>query len=285
MFTSTKNQLVHSSASEEPIQGVLSKISFDLNLHLQNSPFPKKKLRIISEKTDIHQKTLLRILQKENTPTYITVFKIYKYLLDTKNDSDVLNLCPEIIKKYLLKANPQTFEKNKTYISHLPDLLMQNPIFIQIYTLCDTGSVKKSEIRRRFGLHGLDITQQMVDKRILSEVTTTELILGPQVLNMSPEYLLKCGIELASTYLKPENCSVHNKNFIGFYVEGLNEEGYRRWLEIDNEAYLKKVQIAKNLNYTGTRRAFTFNVTDDFEIKEKNESTKNKTDRSSSNLC
>ncbi len=269
MISTSTNESPKTPIFADPIQSILATVSFDLDVHLRKSAFPKKKLRLIAEQTGIHQKTLLRILKKENTPTYITVFKIYKYLLNAKDDSDVLNRCPEVIKLYLLKANPQTFEKNKTYISQLPDLLMQNPIFIQIYTLCDTGSVKKSEIRRRFGLHGLDIAQQMVDKKILSEISSTELVLGPQVLNMPPDYLLKCGIELASTYLKPENCSVHNQNFIGFYVEGLSEEGYRQWLQIDNEAYLKKVQIAKNPKYAGTRRAFTFNVIDDFEIGEK----------------
>ena len=59
---------------------VLSQLSYDLSETFKVSSDFKKQLKHISEKTGVHIKTLNRLINLENNPTPLTVFKIYKYI-------------------------------------------------------------------------------------------------------------------------------------------------------------------------------------------------------------
>ena len=82
---------------------VKEQVAFDLNRFLDQPGDRQKKLNLISKKIDVHLKTLNRICLLENQPTYMTVFKIYRFLLNENDDVKLLEKCPDVVKTYLKK--------------------------------------------------------------------------------------------------------------------------------------------------------------------------------------
>ena len=134
--------------------------------------------------------------------------------------------------------------------------------------LAATGAIKKIEIVNRFGKYGLDVLSSMLEKRILSEVRVGEFILGSNQTHLSPESIASLGAQLIQNFAKPDNGYELGLHFMGFFAEGLTEDAYRQWQLIDQEAYFKKVALAKNPLSLGKKRAFTFMITETLENRE-----------------
>lgn len=237
-------------------------VSKDILAYLENATDRQKKLNLMSKKIGVHLKTLNRICQLENRPSYITVFKIYKYLFNENDDCKVLELAPSIVRDYLKKANPQSFEKSASYSSEAENEISKNHVALELVVLCSTGSLTSEEIKDRFGTFGLEIVQRLVSKKILSESKLGIFNIGPNQMNMTPETIIKMGIQVVSSYAKPQNGYEKHKNFQGFYAEGLSEEAYQQWMEIDEQAYIKKAELAKKASSLGKLRAYSFVSTD-----------------------
>ncbi len=253
----------------QPLEETASqRVAADLSALLNANPNPKKFLKTLANKTNIHEKTLQRILNQENRPSYISVFKIYRYLLSEFDDAKVIERAPEIIKSFLLKANPQSLEKNTFYFSSIDRDIQKNPVFAEIYILASTGPIKKIEIVNRFGKYGIEVLTSMLEKKVVSEVRVGEFILGPNQTHLSPESIASLGAQLIQDFAKPSNGYELGLHFMGFFSEGLTEEAYRQWQLIDQEAYFKKITLAKNPLSLGKKRAFTFMITETLENRE-----------------
>jgi hypothetical protein len=250
------------------IDEVVEQVSIDLKKILNSSAHFKNKLRMIAEKMEIDKKTLLRISEKGSKPNYITVFKIYRYILNEFDDAKVLLKCPEVIRLYLKNANPQTLEKNVSYTSSIDKELNSNPIFAEIYVLCSTGPLAIGEVEFRFGVYGINLVEKMLKINVLAESRKGEFILGPNQAILKPETIFSIGSHISSSYAKPENGYELDQNLICFYAEGLTEEVYNKWIKIDHEASKKKIELANKSESKGTKRAFTFCVTDTLDLKE-----------------
>lgn len=250
------------------IDQVVDQVSIDLKKILKSSANIKNKLRIISEKMEIDKKTLLRLSQKGSKPNYITVFKIYRTLLNEFDDSKVLERCPEVIRLYLKNANPQTLEKNISYTSRIDKELHSNPIFAEIYVLCSTGATLRSEIELRFGIYGINLIEKMLKLNVLAESRKDEYVLGLNQTNIKPETILSIGSHISASYAKPENAYELDQNLLCFYSEGLTDEAYQQWIQIDHEASRRKIELASKSVSKGKKRAFTFCVTDTLDLKE-----------------
>lgn len=234
----------------------------DLNRYLSESEDPRRRLKFMAKRTLIHEKTLQRLVNRENKPTYITVFKIYRFLLNELDDKRLLELVPEEVATFLKNANPQSFEKNVTYTQDLESELRSNPVMAEIVVLCATGPVKVSYIKSRFGEYGTKIVETLVNRHVLQMVTQQEVCSGTVQVNMSPETLVAIGIQMVQSHANPEKGYATGENFLGFYAEGLSDAALQKWLAIDAEAFRKKVEVAKLQESRGDLRVFTFMATD-----------------------
>ncbi len=259
---SFKSNTAPPSSRFETFDLIVNQVAADLSAHLKQSKDERKRNRLISEKTGIHQKTLNRIINLENKPTPATVFKIYRYLTQGQTDDEILSLCPEIIRTYLTQYLDQRIEKNLTYFPSYALELQTNPVFGEIYVLCSSGSVSREEILKRFGDYGLSLADEMTHKKILQPPRPGHFGLGQLQIHLTPECILSLGLLTAKNYAKPVMAYEHNHQFMAFIAEGLSETAYRMWLEIDTEAFAKKMDIVRNPQNLGTNKVFTFTATD-----------------------
>ena len=241
---------------------VLTQLSFDLSEALKVSDDPKQQIKHISEKTGVHVKTLNRLVNLENKPTPLTVFKIYKYFTQSETEAQVLNLCPAVIKKYLGKYKHLKLEKNPVFQPQLSNEIQTNPVFCEIYLLASVGSLSEIEIQNKFGHYGLRIATEMEAKKVLRQARRGQYTLGSNQIQLSPECVYSLGLQAIKSFAKPENGYELDKQFIGFMAEGLSEDAYRRWLKIDSDAYKMKIEIAQDLKNVGPKKAFAFAVVD-----------------------
>ncbi len=247
---------------------VLEQLAADINAALVQSKDSKKKIRHIADKTGIHQKTLLRLSRSENKPNYMTVFKVYRYLLNLNDDIAVLDQCPEVIKKFLVTNTPATLQKSKHYILSVDLKISQNPIFAEIYVLCSISKVKSKDIHIRFGDYGLELIEQMCNDQVLRHVGENEYILGDNQANLSTESLVTLGKQFVNTYAKPKNSYENGYNYITFMAEGLSNTAYQQLLYIDVEAHKQKTALINDPSNLGKNKFFSFTITDTIEKSE-----------------
>lgn len=250
------------------IDAVVEQVAIDLNKLFCSMSHIKNKIRMISGKMEIDKKTLVRLMEKGSKPNYMTVFKIYRYLLNEFDDAKLLDRCPEVIKTYLKSANTQIFEKNISYTSNVNKELNSNPIFAEIYVLCSTGPVSLKEVEERFGQYGKNVVDKMLKMNILAERKKGEYVLGLNQTSITNETILSIGVYIVESYAKPQNAYELNNNVMCFYSEGLTEAVYQEWIRIDQVAHQKKIELANRQLSKGTKRVFTFGVTDTLEIRE-----------------
>ncbi len=237
-------------------------ISFDINKLIETSEDSNKKLRQMAKKTNINLKTLQRICRSENKPNYMTVFKIYRYLLNVSDDNDVLRQSPEVIKNFLLSTNPSALNKSKTYKDDVDQKISSNPIFAEIYALSSIGKINSQNIKNRFGEYGIDLVKEMCRDHILKYLGDGDVILGDRQTNLSAESLLTLGNQFTKNYAKPENAGTLGNNHIAFTAEGLSEQGYQKWLQIDDNSYKLKIELLKQSSSLGRIKVFSYTVTD-----------------------
>lgn len=237
-------------------------VATDLRNYLDQFSDPKKAVRIASINIGIHQKTLKRLIEQSNTPTYLTLYKIYREIFDIKNDSLLLQMVPEIIKKELVKENPKDIVSNIQFNVEVEDEINSDPVFMDIYFLSNAGILTREYIQFKFGEYGLSIVSKMLKSNILEINDRGIYVQGTNQANLSPLTIKRSGLYIINKYLSPESCEEKGHNFCGVFVEGLTPEGFNEWLKIDYEAFYKKVEISKKYKDNKGIKAFTFMATD-----------------------
>ncbi len=241
-------------------------IYLDLEKYLGPLNEDRRRLKHMAKRTNIHEKTLSRLARRENKPTYITVFKIYRFLLNETDDAKVLERVPAVVAQYLKRANTQSFREHATYSPDLEAEMRANPVLAELLVLCATGPLKLSYIKSRFGDFGLRLVENGLRRHIFQALSGGEICRGSMQVNMSPETVATVSVHMAQAHLKPENSYITGENFLGFYAAGLNDEAYQKWLAIDAEAFKKKVALAKQKESRGDIRAFTTQIVDHAEV-------------------
>lgn len=240
----------------------IEQVYCDLENFLKDAVDSRKRLKHMAKRTDIHEKTLLRLSRRENRPSYITIFKIYRHLLDEDDDGKLLSRVPPQVAEYLKRANSQTISENKSYSADLEIEMRSNPVLAELMVLCATGPLKLAYVKARFGDYGLQVLENGLKRNLFQAVSNGEICRGSEQVNMSPETVAQISIQMMRSHLKPENAYVTGENFLGFYAAGLNDEAYQKWLAIDAEAFQKKTELAKQKESRGNIRAFTAQVVD-----------------------
>lgn len=251
-----------------------TQLTGDLNAYLAQAADVRRRLKFVAKKTEIHEKTIQRLARGESRPAYITIFKLYRFLLNERDDAKLLTLVPPAVRQYLERANPQSIDRKTAYIGDIEREIRTNPVMAEIAILCASGPLKLSYIRGRFGKYGIEVLQQMIDREIVQNAAPGEVCSGKNQINMSPETIVAFGSMMARAHLRTEKSYELGENFMGFYTHDLSPEAYKQWLAIEAEAFKKKVEIAKHVGNRGTVRAFAFSAidavdTDVFERKAK----------------
>ncbi len=237
-------------------------VIFALNDLLMEFKDKKKGLRILSKKMGIHEKTLTRILNGENRPSYQTVFKIFRVFYNEFNDSKVISLVPNSVKDFLIQNIPQDLTSGQNFTSDADLELQKNPIVAEIFILAATGALQLDEIQYRFGKYGVDLVSKLIEKNILNEIHKDVFILGKNQPVFNGDTIVAVGKTMIEAHAKPKNGDELDQNFISFFAEGVSEEAYQEWLAIDQDAFQKKFNLVKDKKKLGKKRVFTFMITE-----------------------
>jgi hypothetical protein len=237
-------------------------VSEDLKKKLAEFNDPKKGIKVMAMLMGIHEKTLKRLIDCENRPGYQTVFKIYRVLFHSQNDTQLLELVPNPIKEFLIKAHPRGLNDTVSYNLNVENELKKDPVFCEIYFLAAAGGITKEFISFHYGKYGERVLDKMVDQDVLAAIGKNRFALGTNQASMTVETMSLVGQHLVERYYKSENSDNMGDNYLSFYTHGLSEEAYNDWLKIDKEAFLKKTEIVKDSKNWGEVKAFTFGVTD-----------------------
>jgi hypothetical protein len=217
----------------------------------------------MARKTGLHAETLHRLLQQQTSPTAVTLLKIYRHLLGVQDDRELLPRLPELARGFLKTQHPILMQESRRSLREdLAEKLIANPVALEIYLWCGTGPVKRSALRARFGVYGLQIVDDLIHDQILMEVSAHEVAWGQVEISPTLELLHRAGLRLAEQYVRPHLGYETSHNHFGFFVEALSHEAYQAWLKIDAEAYRQKIELAQKPQSRGQIRSFTYSVVD-----------------------
>lgn len=251
------------NTEEDSSQDLLrAQVAHDLSHRLLEFKDEKKGIKILSAQMGIHEKTLRRLIDGQNKPGYQTLFKIYRTLLQTSNDTTLLELVPEVVKSYLERVHFKGFTEGVSYSLDVEREIQKDPIFCDIYVLCGAGMLTLEYIHYHFGIYGEKVLQKMLDQKVVVAVGKNQFTLGTNQASLTPETLKQMALHLIDTYGKPENSDQQSENYQGLYADGLTEEAYIKWIEIDQKAFREKVALTKDPANRGSIKAFTYTTTD-----------------------
>ena len=228
----------------------------------------KKGARLLSKKMGISEKTLSRLITNSCKPNYQTIFKLFRVYFNEYNDARVLNLVPEVVREYLASRNPQDLTLNQNYNLDSDILLQNNSVLAEIYIIASTGPIHLDEIEYRFGQNGVELVNKMLDKKLLAEIQKDLFTVGKNQPIFDGKTIVAVGNTMIHSQAKPENGESLGNNFIGFYAEGLSESAYQKWVAIDRRAFQEKYELTRDQNNLGSRRAFTFMISETINTKE-----------------
>lgn len=221
----------------------------------------KRGLRVLSQLMGIHEKTLKRLMDGENKPGPQTLLKIYRVLLETDDDSLVILKSQGHVRTILKKAFPHV----RSTLMLKPEIereLLRDRTLMELYVLCGTNGVSRDFILYQYGQHGLVLLKKLQDADVVELNNKGEYILGNKQASLGPEGLKQMGIHLVEKFARPDQSDELGENYLSLYAVGLSEEAYQQWLKIEEEAFERKMELARDTTNHGDLKVFTFNCTD-----------------------
>lgn len=235
-------------------------VAFDMAQYLDRFPNKSFAIRVLARECELNEKTIKRILNRENKPTYQTLTKLYSVFFEIQDFDVLLEKCPEVVRSYIEDYSPTAVVAHQKSNDDLIALLKKEPLLAEIYILAGTNPIDVRAIGFRYGQYGVELVEKLANENILVAVAKDKYILSPTAPNLDGDALKFLGEYFVHRFSKPK--AVMSENTIAFYAEGLNEEGMKEWLKIDDEAFYKKLEIAKQNKFRGTIPVFTFCATD-----------------------
>ncbi len=236
-------------------------VSFDLQKELENYSDKAKGFKALSRKCLIHEKTIKRLINLQNTPGHLTLYKIYRTIYRIDDNAKLLNIIPPIIAEAIREGDPNLCKENVHFTFQIERELRKDPVFREIYFRSAAGRITRGEIVYRFGVYGEEILNKMVREEVLEPVGKDEFKSGPVRATLDTHTAQIVSLSMIETFFKSENTDNPGENYIGLFVDGLDEDTYDQWLRIDQEAFNKKVELAKKSS-GGENRVFTIQCTD-----------------------
>jgi len=252
------------STSTNRIQSLKERVALDLEKKLTEYRDRKVGVRLLAQKIDVNERTISRLLRRENRPTYQTLLKIYGVIFNTTNNAQIVSLVPEIISEEIKKHCPEVESLKSATMPAIESELLYDKCFAEIYIMAGCGPLSIEFVQYRYGINGVETLEKMVELKALKISKDGQYILGENVVNFSPELLKRVGNNISEKFCKPNNSEVGGENLIAFYADGLSDEAYNEWLKVDERAYREKINISKQDGAKGNKRVFTYMVTDTF---------------------
>ncbi|AHZ84186.1 hypothetical protein Bb109J_c1491 [Bdellovibrio bacteriovorus] len=248
---------------QESTASIQDQVSQDIGRFLQRHKDPRKGLLQLSAKTRIHTKTLRRLVLKEHNPTYQTLYKLYSCLMGTADLGQMLNAAPALIQEKLRRTDPQLKSSPlHKYNVSIEQELIKDPCFSELYVLADTRPFDLKFVKSRFGEYGLDVLQKMLQLNVLRLLENGRYALGSNRSTFSAVAIKAVGLRLTEKYSKPARTDENYANYMNLFFESINEATYRKWLDIDVQAFQDKMRLLEDPSSRGSLPIFMFNVID-----------------------
>jgi hypothetical protein len=247
---------------EAPDESLKEQVSLDLRSKYNEYSNNKIALNHMSRQMGIHEKTLKRLIAKQNRPGHQTLLKIYRCLLQTNNDNDVLENSPRIVREKIKENYTPNHFTQTVYTQDLTQEFVSDKCMMEIYIQVGSGGVSLECIQFKFGEYGVNCLKKLLAHKAI--VLDSKGLYQPGEVQMSfnSEQIKQVGLHLSTRYTKPQKTDELGQNFLGFYCEGLNETGYREWIKIDEQAYAAKKKLAAQESNRGDIKAFCYTTTD-----------------------
>lgn len=241
---------------------LLDQVAIDLACYIDQYSNKSLALRNLSKETQLNEKTLRRLLKKENKPSSHTLHKIYYILTGSSNEEEMLASCPAVIRKELCNLNIDQIKRVIPENYNFLNLIETYPILGEIYILLGTKNLDITDIIYRFGQYGSDIIEKLCQLGIAKKIDNNLYTLSERQPHLDGEILKHLGLRLTRRYVKSGLADIEGNNSISLFSEGLNTAGKKKWLEIDQKSFQEKVKIANNDKFKGDEMMFTFQVID-----------------------
>lgn len=255
------DQVTAENSSETTYLDVQDQVRAELSQKLSEFEDAKRGLRVLSQLMGIHEKTLKRLIDGENKPGPQTLLKIYRVLLDTDDDSLVILKTHGHVRTTLKKAFPHV----RSTLMLKPEIerdLLRDRTLMELYVLCGTNGVSRDFILYQYGQHGLLLLKKLQDADVVELNSKGEFVLGNKQASLGAEGLKQMGIHLVEKFARADQSDELGENYLSLYAVGLTEEAYQSWLKIEEEAFERKMTLARDESNHGDLKVFTFNCTD-----------------------
>lgn len=216
-------------------------------------------LRLISEKINIGEKTLKRLLNEVSDPHFNTLLRFYTYFQKAKGLDSTSNRAHAIIKKQIEKEN---LNEKESIHSEMETYLRTNKVFREIYFMSRAGHITKEWVSKQFGNYGLDILLIMTKNDLLIEADKGLYLEGPLKIAKGADTLKVIMEDLVKDHLDCENLTEWYKNSAFYGIEGLNEEAYRKMLLYIEDFKKNMASVFLDKANKGDRRVFFVGVCD-----------------------
>lgn len=238
-------------------------VSQDIGLFLRRHKDPRKGLSLLAARSQIHTKTLRRLIDKEHNPGYQTLYKLYACLIGTPDFDQILQTAPKLVQEKLKRTDPQIKSSPLfKYTVSTEQELLKDPCFSELYVLAETRPFDQSYVRSRFGEYGVQVLHKMLQMNVVRLLENGRYGLGMNRSTFSAQTIKTVGLRLTERYSKPSRTDENHANYMNLFFESISENTYRRWLEIDNQAFKEKIRLLEDPASRGPIPAFMFNIID-----------------------
>lgn len=261
--------MIIESASPKPSKrtlNVVEQVALDIANYLDKFPNKNFGVRILAQESGVNERTIKRLLGQKNFPSPPTLFKLYMTLTEELDIKKMLETCPKVIKEEIIDKCPDISIGKKYCKTNLLELIEADPLLGELYVLAGTGPLYKDSISFRYGQYGIELLEKLEGLKILIKKDRSTYILGTNSPTIDGPVIKALGLRFVQKFSKPECAGLRGNNVMNFYAEGLNEEGLNEWIKADEEAFYKKVKIANDPKYKGSKPVFTFTTTDSAEL-------------------
>ncbi len=241
---------------------ICQQMSCDLNLLLESYKNKDIGTRLISEKINVGEKTLKRILKLKSVPHINTIQRFYQYyFLLTNISSENHPLYKEINELIQIEELDNAKELN----FYLEGLLEKDKVFRKIYLLSRTGVITRNWIQDEFGNFGLEHLELMLKNNILLEIDKDTFVEGSISISKGPKSVKSIISDLVEDHLSSERLSEKGLNSAFYMVDRVTEDAYESIIEI-TEQYKKNVaKLIQDKSNRGLKRIFVSTAVDNID--------------------
>lgn len=242
------------------ISEVVTEFISKMEEYLGQTADRKKRLSFLARKTNVHSKTISRILSRKNQPSLTTLMRIYRFLFNVDSDVKVLEKLPEASRQFLHSQFPDKSNQSNLKVTGAQHHFRENPIALELYLKAAGGVLNRNETIKRFGTYGEEMIDLLISESFISETNPGVFSTGQRSVDFSPEVVVKAGQICVQRFAKPQSGYELGRHFAGFYLESLSQEGFEKWMQLDKECFEKKIKLAQAPENKGPLPIFTFNI-------------------------